>query len=104
MSKYYKLIDGWKSAETFPLPFRNDRGYIQHKFFTLYPNTKYVEHVEDELYVEKLLSAQRAIVYDPEKEEMLKSIGAKYEITTCPVCGGRRQSKLLVNVVEVKDE
>lgn len=104
MSKYYKLIDGWQSAETFPLPFVNEKGYTQTKFFTLYPNTKYVEHIEDEMYMERLLKSQRSVAYDADKEDMLKKAGVPYEIKKCPVCGGRQASKLFVNVVEVKDD
>lgn len=99
MEKYYKLIDGWQAAEVIPLPYRQN-GKVHTRFFTLYPNTKYVEHIEDDIFVEKLKRHTRDIPYDADKEARLVADGVPCEVVVCKVCGGKKKN-LRVNVVEV---
>ena len=96
---YYKLIDAATSAETFNIPHR-EKDRIVHKFYTLYPGQKYVEHVDDELFVKTLREdCHKRIPWSPEREAALKKCGARYEISTCRVCGGHAK-KIDVWLVE----
>lgn len=97
---YYKLIDAATSAETFNLPYR-ENGRNVYKFYTLYPGQKYVEHVDDELFLKTLREdCHKKIQWSPERENALKKCGARYEITMCRVCGGHAK-KIDVWLVEV---
>lgn len=101
MAQYYKLIDVADSAETFSLPHR-ENGRNVYKFYTLYPGRKYVEHIDDELFVKTLKEdCHKKIPYTPEREDILKACDARYEITMCKVCGGGQAKKLDVWLVEV---
>lgn len=102
MAKYYKLIDAADSAETLNLPHR-ENGRNVYKFYTLYPGTKYVEHVDDELFVKTLKEdCHKRIPYTEERIAALSACNARYEVTMCKTCGGRKKmiDVWLVEVVE----
>lgn len=102
MAKYYKLIDAANAAETFNIPHR-ENGVNKYKFYTLYPGVKYVEHIDDELFVRTLREdCHKKIPWSPEREKALQKCGARYEISMCKSCGGmsKKIDVWLVEVVE----
>ena len=102
MARYYKLIDAADSAETFNLAHRED-GRSVYKFYTMYPGVKYSEHADDPLFLKMLTEdAHKKIHYTDERKKALDACGARYEVTTCKTCGGRKRflDVWLVEVVE----
>ena len=99
MAEYYKLIDAMNTPKSFNLPYKKD-GKAVYKRYTLYPGTKYSEHIDDELFVNAIKGAHDKIAYSAEREAALKACNAKYEVVTCKSCGGRVK-KLDVWFVEV---
>lgn len=100
--KYYKLIDAENSARTFNLPHMED-GKAAYKFYTMYPHEEYVSFVDDELFVRTLKNdCHVKIDYTVEREKAIQACGARYEITMCKSCGGRKKmiDVWLVEVVE----
>ena len=101
--KYYKLIDAENSARTFNLPHLLANGKADYKFYTMYPHEEYVSFVDDEIFVRTLKNdCHVKIDYTPEREKAIQACGARYEITMCKSCGGRRKmiDVWLVEVVE----
>lgn len=88
MPQYYKLIDAVHESVSLNLPYTKD-GMKVYKFYTLRPGKKYDDHIEDEVFMSALKDAHKRVAYTPEKEQVLKESGARYEVVTCKVCGGR---------------
>lgn len=100
MAKYYKLIDAASSAETFHIP-HVENGKNVYRFYTLYPGQKYVEHIDDPLFVKTLKEdCHKKIPWTQEREDALKKTNARYEVAMCRACGGRSK-KIDVWLVEV---
>lgn len=99
MAQYYKLIDAVTESVTLNLPYMKD-GIKVYKFYTLRPGRQYEEHIEDPVFVQALVDANKRVTYSPEKEEALKKCGAKYEVKVCKSCGGKVK-KIDIWLVEV---
>lgn len=99
MAKYYKLIDTIGSSATFNLPHKQGENLV-YQFYTLYPGTKYAEYADDEAFLTALRQAHKRFPYTADLERSLHDSGAKYEVITCKVCGGRAK-KIDVWLVEV---
>lgn len=99
MAKYYKLIDAVSTSQTFNLPHMVNGNRV-YKYYTLYPNTKYVEHIDDPIFMDTLKDAHKRLQYSPQLEKTLKESGIRHEVITCKVCGGRAK-KIDVWLVEV---
>lgn len=96
---YYKLIDPFDTSVRLYLPHKQGSG-IKHEAFILYPKKKYDEYVDDEVFMEALLSAYKDIPYSEERKKVLEEYGAKFEEHKCTPCQGRVK-KLKVWFAEV---
>lgn len=97
--RYYKLIDPFDVSVRLYLPYQKS-GVVKHEVFILKPGKKYVEHMDDELFMSELLNATKEIPYTDERKAALDEYGAKYEVKVCKPCQGRIK-KLKVWFAEV---
>lgn len=85
---YYKLIDPFDIPVRLYLPHKVQNS-VKHESLILYPKKKYSEYIDDEVFMEALLSAYKEIPYSEERKKALDDYGAKYEVKVCAPCGGR---------------
>lgn len=97
--RYYKLIDPFDVPVTLYLPHKAN-GAIKHEAMRLLPGKKYSEFIDDEVFMNELLSATKDIPYSEERKAMLEAYGARFEERRCKPCQGRVK-KLRVWFAEV---
>lgn len=97
--RYYKLIDPFDVPVRLYLPHSTKTG-IKHEVMVLNPGKKYEEYIDDEVFMDALLSATKEIPYSEERKEALMKYGAKFEEKRCKPCQGRIK-KLKVWFAEV---
>lgn len=85
---YYKLIDPFDVPVRLYLPHKV-KDSVKHESMILYPKKKYVEYIDDEMFMDALLDSYKDIPYTPEREKSLQNYGARYEIHKCTPCQGR---------------
>lgn len=103
MAKYYKLIDAEDRSLIFKLPRSGDGGEaVYDASIRLVPGKKYVEYIDDPVFMRALLDQNYTITYTDARKRALDACGARYEVirTGCSSCGRKKLLYWLVEVVE----
>ena len=102
MAKYYKLIDAEDCSHLFTLPRSGNTGAVYDARIRLEPGKKYVEYIDDPVFMRALLDLQDTMAYTDSRKRALDACGARYEEirTGCSACGRKKLLYWLVEVVE----